>query len=115
MRAASRSRPRSSVRLVICPALLAELEEVLLRPKFRPYLSEERARHYVALVSQVGEPQLDPPVRPGITPDPDDDYLIALAQVAGADYVVSGDAHLTQLSGVQPPILTPRAFVEHLR
>lgn len=33
--------------LVVSPKLLDELERLLLRPKFRKYLSEEEARDYV--------------------------------------------------------------------
>jgi putative PIN family toxin of toxin-antitoxin system len=100
--------------VVACPALLAELEEVLLRPKFRRYLTMEQARRYVALIAGVSERRPDPAARPGLTPDPDDDYLVALAQAAGVDYLVSGDPHLTGLAEPQPPVLAPRAFLERL-
>jgi predicted nucleic acid-binding protein len=33
---------------------------------------------------------------------------VALAQKADAKYIVSGDAHLTQLTDPSPPVLTPR-------
>jgi uncharacterized protein len=54
----------------------------------------------------------DPPLRSGLTPDPGDDYLVALAQEAAAECIVSGDVHLTQLVDPSPPVLTPRAFLE---
>jgi len=54
----------------------------------------------------------DPPRPPGLSPDPDDDYLVALARVAGADYLVSGDRHLLDLADPMPPILTPRQFLD---
>jgi len=54
----------------------------------------------------------DPSPRPGLTPDPGDDYLVALAQKADAQYIVSGDAHLTQLTDPNPPVLTPHEFLE---
>lgn len=46
--------------------------------------------------------------------DPGDEYLLALARAAPADYLVSGDAHLTSLAGPDPPILPPRAFLDLL-
>lgn len=49
-----------------------------------------------------------------LSPDPDDDYLIALARVAGADYLVSGDRHLLDLADPDPPVLTPRQFLRLL-
>ena len=51
---------------------------------------------------------------PRISPDPDDDYLIALARAAGADYIVSGDSDLLDLTDPHPPVLTPRQFLNVL-
>lgn len=57
----------------------------------------------------------DPPAVAGLTPDRDDDYLmIALARVARADYLVSGDRHLTGLVDPVPRVLTPRQFLDLL-
>jgi putative PIN family toxin of toxin-antitoxin system len=100
--------------MIVCPALLAELEEVLLRPKFRRYLTMEQAHIYVTLAGKVGEHHPDPIMSPGLTPDPDDDYLVAVALAANADYLVSGDPHLTTLSGLPVPVLNPRTFLELL-
>jgi putative PIN family toxin of toxin-antitoxin system len=51
-----------------------------------------------------------------IKDDPDDDKFLALAQEAGADYIVSGDPHLTRLSAYEGiPILTPARFLEVLK
>jgi predicted nucleic acid-binding protein len=54
------------------------------------------------------------PEPPEVSPDPDDDYLIALARVAGADYLISGDRHLLDLTDPDPPVLTPRQFLDLL-
>ncbi len=51
-------------------------------------------------------------VAPGLTPDPKDDYLVALARSAAAHFLVSGDPHLTELVNPRPPVLTPRAFLD---
>ncbi len=56
----------------------------------------------------------DPAAVPGVSPDPDDDYLIALARAGNADYLVSGDRHLTHLADPEPPVLTPRQFLERI-
>jgi predicted nucleic acid-binding protein len=53
-------------------------------------------------------------VRAQLTPDSDDDYLIALAQAAAADGIVSGDNHLLQFVNPSPPVLMPRRFAERL-
>ena len=98
-------------RMMLCPTLIGELEDVLLRPKFRPYLSEARARQFVAAIVELGQMHPDPTVRVGTTRDPDDDYLLALSQEIGVDYLISGDTHLVELTDVNPPILTPRKFL----
>lgn len=54
-------------------------------------------------------------IQPVVAADPDDDYLVALTRAAAADYLVSGDPHLTKLEGVAVPVLAPRAFLERLR
>ena len=94
--------------------LLGELARVLMRPKFRRYLTEREARQIVAEITQLVELQPEAPALPGITPDAKDDYLVALARAVEADYLISGDAHLTELIDSQPPVLTPRTFLELL-
>ena len=46
--------------------------------------------------------------------DPNDDYLIALAESTEADYLVSGDPHLLNVFDVSIPIVNPREFLERL-
>ena len=101
--------------IVVSPSLLAELERVLLRAKFRRWLTEPEACRAVAQIAQLAEHHDDPPAEPGLTPDPKDDYLVALARATGADYLISGDQHLTQLADPRPPVLTPRALLDQLK
>jgi putative PIN family toxin of toxin-antitoxin system len=96
----------------VCPSLLTELERVLLRPKFRPYVTVAEARAFVALLGRLAEVHPNPAVQPGLTPDPGDDYLVALARAVRVHFLVSGDQHLLKLKVPQPPVLTPRAFLE---
>jgi uncharacterized protein len=101
--------------LVVSPALLAELERVLLRRKFRSYVSEGDVRQYVAALAQEGFVISDPrPSSEPLTEDPKDDYLLSLARAAGAEAIVSGDAYLTGLRAPEPPVLTPRQFLAEL-
>lgn len=97
--------------LVASPALLEELRDVLARPKLRRYLTPGAAAGYLAGLGQDGLLIEDPPPPAGLRADPDDDYLVALARAAGADYVVSGDRHLLELTDPDPPVLTPREFL----
>lgn len=101
---------------LICSALLiAELERVLLRPKFRTYATESEVRAFLELLNRLAAIVPDPPPLPGITPDPNDDYLVALARSSGARVLVSGDRHLCDLVDPQPPVLTPRAFLDRVQ
>jgi putative PIN family toxin of toxin-antitoxin system len=100
--------------VVVSPLLLAELSDVLARPKIRRYVSESEAAAYIELVRQIATLQDDPPpAGVPLSADPDDEYLIDLARVAGADVLVSGDAHLLDLRG-QLPIMPPAEFLASL-
>lgn len=48
------------------------------------------------------------------TPDPDDDYLVALALAAGVDVLISGDTDLTDLPDCGIPVQTPRDFLTQI-
>jgi predicted nucleic acid-binding protein len=56
----------------------------------------------------------NPVVAEGVTRDPGDDYLVALARAANVDHLVSGDKDLTSLATVSPPVLSPAAFLDLL-
>jgi putative PIN family toxin of toxin-antitoxin system len=92
--------------LVVSPLLLAELEDVLGRKKFRRYIGLDAVREYLDLLRREALAAPDPegpsPLR---SADPDDDYLIALAQSQNA-ILVSGDKHLLDIGG-GAPILAP--------
>jgi uncharacterized protein len=100
--------------LIVSPQLIGELRDVLARPKFRRWVSTETAVDYLDGLTDAATVIDDPPVQPGLSPDPDDDYLVTLARAADAHYLVSGDRHLTGLTDPTPPILTPRQFRDRL-
>jgi len=86
---------------------------VVLDPNgFRRWVSEATAREFIDGLAQGALFIDDPPPLAGLSPDPDDDYLIALARGAKADYLVSGDGHLLDLADPLPPVLTPRQFID---
>jgi putative PIN family toxin of toxin-antitoxin system len=100
--------------LVVSAQLIAELTDVLARPKFAVQAAEGRAEAYTAALAGDAVAIDDPSEPPAVSPDPGDDYLIALARAADADVIVSGDSHLIDLADLEPPVLTPRRFVEQL-
>lgn len=100
--------------LVISQAVLEELREVLLRPSFRRWITTQEAAEYVDGLEDDTDLVPDPEEVPFVSRDPDDDYLIALARSARADYIVSGDQDLTSVEDLELPVLTPRAFLNLL-
>lgn len=96
----------------VSPKLLAELDGVLRREKFRQYLSLREVEAYVAELTRRGEPWDDPSDPPAVSPDPDDNYLIALVRAAEADALISGDTDLTELDLPDLPVVTARQLLE---
>ncbi len=99
--------------LIVSPHLLAELERVLRRPKFSRSISDAEITALLDALREDATLVADPPAEPGFTPDPKDDYLVSLGRAAGADCIVSGDAHLTGLDNPRPPVHTPHHFAQH--
>ena len=93
--------------LIVSSRLLAEVERTLASPKFRGRLLPGEPAQFVVLLRDARNAD-DPEVVPARAPDPEDDYLLALAEVAQA-VVVSGDQHLLGLAE-DLPIFSPREF-----
>lgn len=99
-------------RLIVSPMLLHELGTVLARPKFRRYLSVDDAQRFVMMVRALAEIVDDPPAPTElITSDPDDDFLVVLAEAADVDVLVSGDWDLTGLHRAGLTVKTPGEFL----
>lgn len=82
------------IELVMSPALLEEIADVLSRPRIRKRLSADDAQLFLADIAAQVVMLADPPDPPTVCRDPDDDYLVALAMSAGAEVLVSGDDDL---------------------
>lgn len=98
--------------LIVSELLLAEIERALAYPKLRARIAPVDAAELVALLRNAAVLAPDRPDTPRRSPDPDDDYLLALAESEQA-LLVSGDQHLLGLVD-RLPIRTPRAFLEML-
>lgn len=100
--------------IVVSPRLLAELDGVLRRAKFRKYVALEEVDAFVEQVRRTGILADDPePSADALSDDPGDEYLIALARATRVDALVSGDPHLTRLRE-RIPVRTPREFLDSL-
>ena len=98
-----------TLQLYTTSSLLAEIQDVLQRPKFahRLSLASVTSRNLVmgyAALARLIEPAV---IEPVILPDPDDDAVLACAVAARAEAIVTGDAHLLNLKQYEGiPILT---------
>lgn len=103
-----------SFELVACPHLFDELEGVLLRKKFRRYLSEDEALEYVRIFRDFAIYLHDPEIKKRYSADPDDDYIVALALENALEVIVSGDPHLLNVKEQGISIFTPAKFFAKL-
>jgi putative PIN family toxin of toxin-antitoxin system len=109
-----RSSRDGAFELVVSELLIAELTRALAYPKIRKRIPAEKAAAFVSWVRDHGTLCEDPPdPAPVRSPDPGDDYLLALA-ISRRAFLVTGDRHLLGLRD-DLPILTPAEFVIKLR
>jgi putative PIN family toxin of toxin-antitoxin system len=106
----------ASFEVVMCPALLAEIRDVLTtRPRLRKWISLETASLFVGTIGTLVDLVDDPAQIDTATRDSDDDYLIALARENGAELIVSGDKDLLDWESQRPPVITPSEFEQRIR
>jgi putative PIN family toxin of toxin-antitoxin system len=99
--------------LIVSECLLQELERALAYSKIRRRVDQQDAAEFVELLRETAQVAADPEGGGSHhSPDPGDDYLLALAESERA-VLVTGDADLLTLAGALP-VVTARAFVESL-
>jgi uncharacterized protein len=104
--------PARVVEAVITQHLLDELAAVLIRPKFRRWISVADAIAFVESLGGHADLRDDPgPPTTGVR-DPNDDYLVALAEAADA-VIVTGDDDLL-VAGIEPAAITPAQLLKRL-
>jgi len=98
-------------KLLVSESTAAELDNVLRRPKFNRYVSEEkRLEFFAALVREAEEVEVKEVIAE--CRDPKDDKFLELAVSGNASHILSGDADLLVLHPFRGiAILTPHAFL----
>ena len=106
---------RGEFELVTSTVQLAELADVLARPRLHKFIDADEA---AAIVENLGARALvlDEPPGVHLSPDPKDDPILAAAVAGKADLIVSGDKqHILALGEVHGiPTVTAREALEHL-
>lgn len=97
--------------------IVAELKEVLIRPKFQPRLARLSTTAesvlsdlipYLHLTVVSGPPSIQ-------SRDAKDDIFLACAEAAGVDYLISGDSDLLAIGQIgKTRIVTARDFLDNL-
>lgn len=99
---------KGKFKLFVCPAILSELEKVLLR---KIKASPAQVRTALDLVLETAEVVHPKKHVFGICRDIDDDLIITCALAAKIDYLVTGDKDLLELDHSFPfKIVSPRTF-----
>lgn len=102
----------TSGRLLISAETLAELDDVLHRPKLQRYVAARDVEAVLARLRRDGE-LVAIEQRRRRSRDPKDDALLNLAESGQADWLITGDRDLLVLVAVgSTQIVTPAAFVE---
>lgn len=83
----------------VCSRLIEEIRDVASREKISRRVNTADVEDLLAIIHAFCQfVTIEAEVAPAAVRDPKDLYLLALADTIGADYIVSGDADLTDLS-----------------
>ena len=82
----------------VCARLIEEVIDVATRDKIRKYVTQADIDDLLAIINAFCQFTIIRTEAPATAiRDPKDLYLLSLAETIGADYIVSGDADLTDL------------------
>lgn len=101
-----------AITAVVSQHLLDELAAVLIRPEFRRWISVADAIAFVESLGGHADLRDDPGPPKARVRDPDDDYLVALAEAADAVIVTGDDDLLT--AKIEPAAITPAQLLARL-
>ena len=100
---------RAEIELVMSTAQMAEMVDVLARPRMQKFIDADEA---AAIVENIGTRAVivDRPPVVNLSPDPKDNPILAAAVAGKADRIVSGDKkHMLALRDVEGiPVVSAR-------
>ncbi len=103
------------IQIVLTEQLITEIELVTQRPKLQKYFNQESVEELLLLIETIGKIyQIKP--KHHLSRDAKDNFLLDLIDKSKADYLVTGDNDLLELSKFQSAsILTPNEFEDVLK
>jgi putative PIN family toxin of toxin-antitoxin system len=102
-------------KLLVSEATVAELDEVLRRPKFNKYVPDEKRLEFLAALVQAAE-AVEVTVQITACRDAKDNKFLELAVSGRASHILSGDADLLALHPFRGiAVVTPQAFLASLQ
>ena len=102
-------------KLLVSEDTVAELDDVLRRPKFNKYVAEAKRLEFLAALIQVAEP-VEVSQRIKACRDAKDDKFLELAVSGKVSHILTGDGDLLALHPFQGvAIITPQAFLLSLQ
>lgn len=88
----------SRVEVFVCPQLIAEIKDVASRSKIAKYIKPNDVTDMFAIINAFCHSVIiNADVPYSSVRDPKDLYLLSLAETIEANYIVSGDADLTDI------------------
>lgn len=102
------------VEMVACERLMGEVRRGLESSYFRERLPAEDREAVLTGLERIALMRDDPVSPPAVLRDPDDDYLVALADDARAEAIVTGDRDLLDHPGLKPEAITAREACRRL-
>lgn len=98
---------------------LAEANRILAQKEFEKY-RQQLSYPVATMLEALARTSLHFPtpadIPSHITSDPSDNHFLACAQIANAQYIISGDKHLLNLKKfARIPIVTPRQFLRRFK
>lgn len=100
--------------LLLSESILAELRDVLARPKIvrRFAMTEDKAQAFVQLLRDLAILTPGKLTVQAVLADPKDDHVVACALEGEAGFIVSGDRHLRELKEYEGiHVLSPAQFL----
>jgi putative PIN family toxin of toxin-antitoxin system len=88
-----------SIDLIVCDDLLEEIIDVTRRPKFTKHFSESDVAKLIKFILSKSE-RYELEYKVHLCRDVADDYLLDLATISNADYLLTGDADLLVLRAI---------------